>query len=54
MPGSASITESAKLNGHFNFHYDEALRKFGPFRGYVISSWNEMAPSEVPHLTSLP
>ncbi len=50
----ASITKTAKLNGHFNFHYDEALRKIGPFRGYIVNSWNEMAPSEVPHLTSAP
>jgi hypothetical protein len=44
----ASITKTARLNGHFNFHYDEALRRIGPFRGYIVSSWNEMTPSEVP------
>jgi hypothetical protein len=47
----ASITKTSTLNGHFNFHYDEALRKFGPFRGYIVSSWNEMNPSEVPQLS---
>jgi len=47
----SSITKTARLNGHFNFHYDEALRKFGPFRGYIVSSWNEMPPSEVPSLS---
>jgi hypothetical protein len=40
----ASITKSAKLNGHFNFHYDEALRRLGPFRGYVLDSWAECTP----------
>jgi hypothetical protein len=47
----ASITKTARLNGHFNFHYDEALRRIGPFRGYIVSSWNEMAPSDVPNVT---
>src|SRR6185503_10231337 len=27
----ASITKTVKMNGHFKFHYDEALRKIGPF-----------------------
>jgi len=43
----ASITASVTMNGHFNFHYDEALRKRGPIRGFVMTSWNEMAPGEV-------
>ncbi len=38
----ASVTASVKMNGHFKFHYDEALGKFGPRRGYVVTSWNEM------------
>lgn len=44
----ASITKSAKLNGHFNFHYDEALKNWGPSRGFVVSSWNEMSAAEIP------
>lgn len=43
----ATITDSVKMNGHFKFHYDEALRKFGPNRGYIIASWNEAAYNEV-------
>lgn len=43
----ASVTKSAKMNGHYSFHYDEALNKYGPFRGFVITSWNEMTPQEV-------
>ncbi len=38
----ASITGTVKMNGHFNFHYDEALRKFGPSRGFIPTLWKEM------------
>lgn len=38
----ASVTKSVKMNGHFNFHYDEALRNTGPGRGYVPTGWIEM------------
>lgn len=37
----ASVSNSVKLNGHYNFHYDESLKFFGPKRGYTIVSWNE-------------
>ena len=50
----ASITRAVTLNGHFHFHYDEALRKFGANRGYIVTAWNEMASSEVPHVSSAP
>ena len=43
----ASITKTSKLNGHFNFHYDEVLKRLGPFRGYIATSWDEMTPQEV-------
>jgi hypothetical protein len=46
----ASITKSVRMNGHFNFHYDEALKKFGPHRGWVVSSWSEMTPGQIPPL----
>ena len=49
----ASITKSAKLNGHFNFHYDEALKNIGPSRGFIVGSWNEMLPSELPPASSI-
>lgn len=48
----ASITKTARLNGHFNFHYDEALQRIGPSRGFIVTSWNELSPAEVPVLTS--
>ncbi len=44
----AGIVRSVTMNGHFNFHYDEALGKFGPDRGWYITSWNEMTPNEIP------
>ena len=38
----ASVTSSVKMNGHFNFHYDENLGRNGPRRGYTVTSWNEI------------
>lgn len=38
----ASITKTVTMGGHFKFHYDESLGKFGPRRGYTIASWNEL------------
>jgi hypothetical protein len=56
----ACMTSSVKMNGHFKFHYDEALKSFGPRRGYIealksfgprrgyiVSSWNEASYEEV-------
>ena len=30
------------MNGHFNFHFDENLKRKGPARGYQITSWTEI------------
>ncbi len=38
----AGISSTIKMNGHFNFHYDEALGKNGPSRGFIVTSWNEI------------
>jgi len=38
----ASITKTVKMNGHFKFHYDEALADLGPNRGYIVTDWNEI------------
>lgn len=43
----AAIGRSSRLNGHFNVHYDESLGRTGQIRGYVITGWDEMSPSEV-------
>ena len=37
----AGVFKSVTLNGHYSFHYDEALPTVGTYRGYVITSWNE-------------
>ncbi|HTL58483.1 MAG TPA: hypothetical protein VL361_22540 [Candidatus Limnocylindrales bacterium] len=36
------MANSIKLNGHFNFHYDEALSGFKGFGRFLILSWNEI------------
>jgi hypothetical protein len=41
LMGSA-IVKSASMNGHYDFHYDEALSKFGPPKGFVANSWQEL------------
>jgi hypothetical protein len=38
----ASVAKTTTLNGHFHFHYDEALRKMGPVSAFAIQSWNEI------------
>ena len=38
----ASVSYSVKMNGHFNFHYDESLLQSGPSRGYIVTSWREL------------
>jgi len=42
----ASVTASVRMNGHFNFHYDENLSRIGPRSRYLVTSWNEVAPTE--------
>jgi len=43
----AAIAKTVSMNGHYNFHYDEALNKYGPSKGFIVTSWNEMSPQEV-------
>jgi hypothetical protein len=38
----ASITKSSKMNGHFNFHFDEASNTYLQLFGYSAISWDEM------------
>jgi hypothetical protein len=38
----ASVTKTATMNGHFNFHYDENLARVGPAKDFIVTSWNEM------------
>lgn len=37
----ASVTKTVKMNGKFNFHYDENLRRNGKGRGYIPTNWKE-------------
>jgi hypothetical protein len=40
---AGSITvNSVSLNGHWNFHFDESLKNFGPNRGWVAQNWTEL------------
>jgi hypothetical protein len=36
------IGNTITMNGHFNFHFDEALLTSGPSRGFVANSWREL------------
>ena len=36
------MANSLTLNGHFSFHYDEALQGNSSFGRYLITSWNEV------------
>jgi len=38
----AIVVNSAKLNGHFNFHYDEMLGRIAGPVIYKVASWNEI------------
>ena len=38
----ACVADAIKLNGSFNFHFDENLRRNGPIRGYLASAWQEL------------
>ena len=37
-----SVTRSAKMNGHYNFHYDEALSSSSAASGYSVAMWDEL------------
>lgn len=39
----AGIFNSIRMNGHFNFHYDEFLGTLDNSRGFIITGWNEVA-----------
>jgi hypothetical protein len=38
----ACAVNTVSMNGHFNFHFDENLKRKGPVRGYQIASWTEL------------
>ena len=36
------MAKTIKMNGHYNFHYDQGLVRSGPSFGYVATSWREL------------
>ena len=36
------VVRSININGHYKFHYDEALAKNGPPSLYIVTSWLEL------------
>jgi hypothetical protein len=38
----SSVSKTVQMNGHYNFHYDESLKKIGPNNGYKVQSWREV------------
>ncbi|MFM1768491.1 MAG: hypothetical protein RJA22_1020 [Verrucomicrobiota bacterium] len=44
----ALVARSVTMNGHFNFHYDEALGRIGPDRGWHVTRWTELHPAMIP------
>jgi len=38
----AAIVKSVTLNGHYDFHYDEALANWGPAKSFTANSWQEL------------
>jgi hypothetical protein len=38
----ACVVNNAVLNGKFNFHFDEDLKKKDPYTGYTAGSWREL------------
>jgi hypothetical protein len=38
------MVNSVSMNGHFSFHWDEALGKLGGNGRYIIQSWDEISP----------
>lgn len=38
----AAIVNNATMNGHYTLKYDEGLAQFGPAKGFVANSWQEL------------
>ena len=39
----AAIVKTVTLNGHYDFHYDEALADWGPAKSFTANSWQELS-----------
>lgn len=42
----ACIVAEADIGGSYNFHYDESLADWGPIKGFVVTSWDELSPQQ--------
>jgi hypothetical protein len=40
----ACVVRTVKLNGHYHFHFDEAIRR-SLWKGYLVTAWNEIDPN---------
>ncbi len=38
----ACIVKTVTMNGKFNFHFDENLKRSGPISGFTVASWKEL------------
>lgn len=38
----SSVTRTVQMNGHYHFHYDEALKKWSPDNDYIAAGWREL------------
>jgi hypothetical protein len=38
----SSVTRTVQMNGHYHFHFDEALKKWNPNNAFVAASWREL------------
>jgi len=36
------VVKTVTMNGKFNFHYDENLKRVGPVSGFSVTSWKEL------------
>jgi hypothetical protein len=43
----ATISDTVSATGGFKFHYDESLASFDNGGNFIVTSWNELSPSEV-------
>ncbi len=43
----ASVSNTVRVGGHFNFHYDESLGTYGPRRVYTVNTWSEALMEEL-------
>ena len=42
----AIIASTVRMNGHYKFHYDEALRNYRNTGRYLITQWNEISVAD--------